>query len=67
LSSLAGALRPGPIRQWQRNAALAADLADAQLANLGANGVIGPFVATIWVNLNAAIPPGETVCPRIWI
>ena len=49
------------------NAALAADLADAQLANLGANGVIGPFVATIWVNLNAAIPPGETVCPRIWI
>jgi hypothetical protein len=49
------------------NAALAADLNDAVLANLGTGGVIGPFVATIWVNLNAAIPPGETVCPRIWI
>jgi hypothetical protein len=49
------------------NAALAADLADPLLANLGDGGNIGPFVATIWVNLNCAIPVGETVCPRIWI
>ena len=49
------------------NAALAADLNDAALANLGSGGIIGPFVATIWVNLNCAIPAGETVCPRIWI
>src|ERR1039458_5711849 len=49
------------------NAAFAADLADAALANLGDGGNIGPFVATIWVNLNCAIPAGETVCPRIWI
>src|SRR5579864_3793377 len=43
------------------NAAFAADLADAALANLGSGGTIGPFVATIWVNLNAPIPTGETV------
>lgn len=49
------------------NAALAADLADTALANLGSGGTIGPFVATIWANLNAPIPAGETVCPRIWI
>src|ERR1017187_8346959 len=49
------------------NAALAADLNDAALANLGNGGTIGPFVATIWANLNAPIPTGETVCPRLWI
>ena len=49
------------------NAALAVDLADAALANLGNGGNIGPFVATIWANLNAPIPVGETVCPRLWI
>jgi hypothetical protein len=49
------------------NAAFAADMSDAALANLGNNGTIGPFVATIWANLHAPIPTGETVCPRIWI
>ena len=49
------------------NAAFAADFADAALANLGNGGVVGPFVATIWANLNAPIPAGETVCPRLWI
>jgi hypothetical protein len=49
------------------NAAFAADFADTALANLGNSGSVGPFVATIWMNLNCAIPAGETVCPRIWI
>jgi hypothetical protein len=49
------------------NAALAFDTNDVALAQLGNAGLIGPFVATIWVNLNCAIPPGETVAPRIWI
>ncbi|HYV28203.1 MAG TPA: hypothetical protein VFA77_11755, partial [Candidatus Eisenbacteria bacterium] len=35
------------------NAALAVDLGDTALLGLGNAGVIGPFVATIWANLNA--------------
>jgi hypothetical protein len=49
------------------NAALAVDLADTALLGLGTGGTIGPFAATIWAKLNAPIPAGETVCPRIWI
>ena len=53
--------------QWQRQRGVSGWQNDAALANLGSGGSIGPFVATIWVNLNCAIPAGETVCPRIWI
>ena len=49
------------------NAAFAADLNDAALANLGNGGTIGPFVATIWANMNAPMLATVTVNPRLWI
>ena len=49
------------------NAAFAADLNDAALLRTRVPLSCWGLSATIWVNLNCAIPPGETVCPRLWI
>jgi hypothetical protein len=49
------------------NAVGAFDLNDGAFTNLGNAGLISSFVGTIWIKLNAPIPNGETVCPRIWI
>lgn len=56
-----------PTDSTQGTSAVAADLNDANLVNLGNGGVISSFVATIWFKQPKIMTNGATIGPRLWI